>query len=64
MLWPGLGLIVGGGVLALYGFSHTTGLEVGTNTTGTVVTATEKHATGVGFAGLGIAGVGAYDVRL
>lgn len=58
LLWPGIGLIAGGATLALYGFSHTTGAEVGTNSSLTSVSIKEKHATGVGVTGLAIAGVG------
>lgn len=58
MLWPGLALVGAGTLLALYGFTHATGAEIGSNQAGTSVSISEKHATGVGFAGLAVAGVG------
>lgn len=51
-------LVLGGGVIAVYGFTHTTGVEVGSNTTGTSVSAKETHNTTLGVIGLGIAAVG------
>jgi hypothetical protein len=64
LLWPGVGILAGGLVLALYGFSHTTGatVNIGTNSSGTSssITAKEEHATGVGIAGLAAAGVGGF----
>ena len=58
LLWPGVALLGIGGAVALYGFAHTTGAEVATNTAGTSISVSEKHSTGVGFAGLAIAGLG------
>ncbi len=55
-----LGLVVGGGALAVYGFTHTNGAEVTSNSTGTSVSAKETKSTGVGFVGLGIAAVGGF----
>ena len=60
MLWPGVSLLAAGGLLALYGFTHTTGAEISSNESGTSIGISEKHATGVGIAGLGLAGLGAF----
>lgn len=60
LLWPGLSVLGAGMAVALYGFTHTTGASISTNTSGTSINVEEKKSTGVGFAGLAIAGAGAF----
>lgn len=60
LLWPGLSVLGAGMAVALYGFTHTTGASISTNTSGTSINVEEKKSTGIGFAGLAIAGAGAF----
>jgi len=54
-----IALIVGGGAIAVYGFTHATGAELSSNNTGTSISAKETHNTGLGLLGVGAAGLGA-----
>src|SRR5687767_2401376 len=54
LLWPGVSVLGAGMAVALYGFSHTTGASISTNTSGTSINVEEKKSTGIGFAGLAI----------
>lgn len=54
-----LALMIGGAAIAVYGFTHTNGAEISSNTTGTSVGVKETKSTGIGFVGLGVAGLGA-----
>lgn len=51
-------MVVGGGALAAYGFTHTTGAEVTTNSSATTFSAKETKSTGIGLVGLAVAAGG------
>jgi hypothetical protein len=53
MLWPGIGLIAAGGLMAAVGFTRVTGFECDFDS------CQDTHQTGLGYAGLGIAALGA-----
>ncbi len=61
-LWPGYVLLGSGAVLAIYGFTHTNGIEGSVGSAGQYSVKT-THPTGVGIAGLGVAGLGAYLLK-
>lgn len=60
LLYSGAALIGAGAILAVYGFTHTSGASISTNSSLTSVSVDEKHPIGVGIAGLGAMGVGGY----